>query len=190
MLEIRWHGRGGQGANTAALTLAEIVFASGQFSTGFPEYGQERMGAPITAYNKISDKPVRDHSNIYNPDIVVLVDFTLLSQVPILDGLKKNGKILINSKLSGEEKIKEEFKGFDGEIYIIDANKIALDTIGKNIPNTVLLAAVVKIANILPEDELLKYVREVFAHKFAKKKEVIEGNMEAIKTGFQEVRTI
>ncbi|MDR2457279.1 MAG: 2-oxoacid:acceptor oxidoreductase family protein [Clostridiales Family XIII bacterium] len=190
MLEIRWHGRGGQGAKTAALMLAEIVFVSGKFATGFPEYGPERMGAPITAYNKISDKPIRDHSNIYDPDIVVVADYTLLSQVSVTDGLKNDGKILINSKPQDRGKIKEEFATLNSKIYTIDANKIAAETIGKNIPNTVLLASVVKISEILEKDDFFKYVEEAFNHKFAKKEEVIKGNIQAIKRGFEEVEKI
>ena len=103
MIEIRWHGRGGQGAKTAALLLADVAFNTGKFIQGFPEYGPERMGAPITAYNRIDDKPIRVHSNIYEPDYVVVVDESLLDAVDVTKGLKKEGAIVINTSKSKNE---------------------------------------------------------------------------------------
>ena len=103
LTEIRWHGRGGQGAKTAALLLADVAFQTGKYGQGFPEYGPERMGAPITAYNRISDKAIRVHSNIYDPQYVVVVDESLLDAVDVTKGLKKDGAILINTQLSKEE---------------------------------------------------------------------------------------
>ena len=97
MIEIRWHGRGGQGAKTASLLLADIAFNTGKYIQGFPEYGPERMGAPLTAYNRISDTRIRIHSNIYEPDYVVIVDDTLIGTIDVLEGLKKDGAILINT---------------------------------------------------------------------------------------------
>jgi len=102
-IEIRWHGRGGQGAKTAALLLADVCFKTGAYVQGFPEYGPERMGAPITAFNRISDKEIRVHSNIYNPDLVVVVDETLLSSVDVTAGLKPDGAIVINTDKSPED---------------------------------------------------------------------------------------
>ena len=102
LVEIRWHGRGGQGAKTASLLLADAAFNTGKYIQGFPEYGPERMGAPITAYNRISDKPITVHSNIYEPDYVVVVDDTLLDVVPVTDGLKETGAIVINTTKSKE----------------------------------------------------------------------------------------
>ncbi|MDO5650175.1 MAG: 2-oxoacid:acceptor oxidoreductase family protein, partial [Gallicola sp.] len=99
-LEIRWHGRGGQGAKTASLLLADAAFATGNYVQGFPEYGPERMGAPITAYNRISENPIRVHSNIYFPDYVVVVDQTLLESVDVTNGLSKEGGIIVNSEKS------------------------------------------------------------------------------------------
>ena len=101
--EIRWHGRGGQGAKTAALLLADVAFKTGKYVQGFPEYGPERMGAPITAYNRISDQPIRVHSNIYTPDLVVVVDETLLHSVDVTDGLKEDGAVIINSSKEPEQ---------------------------------------------------------------------------------------
>ena len=138
MIEIRWHGRGGQGAKTAALLLADAAFEAGLYVQGFPEYGPERMGAPITAYNRLDETPIRIHSNIYEPDMVVVVDETLISAVDVLSGLKPGGRIIVNSNRK-PKKIAEEFAGFDGEIYAVDAADISIRNLGKNLPNTPLL---------------------------------------------------
>ena len=135
LIEIRWHGRGGQGAKTASLLLADAAFNTGKYIQGFPEYGPERMGAPITAYNRISDKPITIHSNIYEPDYVVVVDDTLLESVPVTAGLKKEGAIVINTTKSPEY-LKEKLNGYDGNIYTIDARKVSEETLGKYFPNT------------------------------------------------------
>ncbi|MGN1301983.1 MAG: 2-oxoacid:acceptor oxidoreductase family protein, partial [Clostridia bacterium] len=120
LIEIRWHGRGGQGAKTASLLLADAAFNTGKYIQGFPEYGPERMGAPITAYNRISTKPITIHSNIYEPDYVVVVDDSLLEAVDVTAGLKKTGAIVINSSKDNNY-LKEKLKGYEGEIYKIDA---------------------------------------------------------------------
>ena len=124
-LEIRWHGRGGQGAKTAALLLAEVAFKTGKNAQGFPEYGPERMGAPITAYDRISDHPIRVHSNIYDPQYVVVVDETLLEIVDVTAGLREDGAILINTSRSKDEII-PHLKGYKGKVYTVDAKKIAM----------------------------------------------------------------
>ena len=116
MIEIRWHGRGGQGAKTASLLLADAAFNTGKYIQGFPEYGPERMGAPITAYNRISSSPIRIHSNIYEPDYVVVVDDTLLESVDVTAGLKEDGAIVINTTKNGED-LKKLLKGYKGKIY-------------------------------------------------------------------------
>lgn len=143
MIEIRWHGRGGQGAKTAAMLLAEAAFDTGKFIQGFPEYGPERMGAPVTAYNRISNERILVHSNIYEPDYVVVVDETLMDTLDVTAGLKKEGALLINSPKSPAE-IREKCGGYEGRIYTIDADRIAMETLGKNFPNTSMLSAVVK----------------------------------------------
>ena len=189
MIEIRWHGRGGQGAKTASLLLADAAFNTGKYIQGFPEYGPERMGAPITAYNRISDTPIRIHSNIYEPDYVVVVDDTLLESVNITDGLKESGAIVINTTKNGEE-LKKLLKGYQGEIYIIDARKVSMETLGKYFPNTPMLAAIVKVSKIMTEEDFIKDMESSFKHKFAKKPEVIEGNMKALELALQEVKKI
>ena len=189
LIEIRWHGRGGQGAKTASLLLADAAFNTGKYIPGFPEYGPERMGAPITAYNRISDKPITIHSNIYEPDYVVVVDDTLLETVDVTAGLKETGAIVINTTKS-EDYLKEVLKGYKGGIYTIDARKVSIEALGKYFPNTPMLAAIVKVANIMDEHEFIKDMEGSFKHKFAKKPEVIEGNMKALELALKEVKKI
>ena len=187
LTEIRWHGRGGQGAKTAALLLADVAFQTGKYVQGFPEYGPERMGAPITAYNRISDTPIRAHSNIYDPQYVVVVDESLLEAVDVTSGLKKDGAILVNTERPKEEII-PHLKGYEGKVYTIDARKVSMATIGKYFPNTPLLAAIVKVAGIMDEETFLKEMRASFSHKFASKQDVIDGNMKALEMALKEVQ--
>ena len=189
LIEIRWHGRGGQGAKTASLLLADAAFNTGKYIQGFPEYGPERMGAPITAYNRISDTPITIHSNIYEPDYVVVVDDTLLTSVPVTAGLKKDGAIVINTTKTPEQ-LKEVLKGYEGAVYTIDARKISEEALGKYFPNTPMLAAIVKVAGVMTDEELLEDMKTSFKHKFAKKPEVIDGNMKALELALKEVRKI
>ena len=189
LIEIRWHGRGGQGAKTASLLLADAAFNTGKYIQGFPEYGPERMGAPITAYNRISDTPITIHSNIYYPDYVVVVDDTLIESVDVTSGLKETGGIIINTTKSDEE-IKPLLKGYNGNIYTLDARKISVDALGKYFPNVPMLAGIVKISGVMSDEELIKDMEGSFKHKFAKKTEVIEGNMNALKMALQEVKKI
>ena len=185
-IEIRWHGRGGQGAKTAALLLADVAFKTGQYVQGFPEYGPERMGAPITAYNRISEDKIRIHSNIYTPDYVVVVDETLLDSVDVTAGLKKDGAIVINTPKSRDE-IKDKLKGYEGRVYTVDARKISVETLGKNFPNSPMLAAAVAVSDIMPRDKFIHEMRASYEHKFAKKPEVIDGNMKALERAYDVV---
>lgn len=185
-IEIRWHGRGGQGAKTAALLLADVAFKTGQNVQGFPEYGPERMGAPITAYNRISSDKIRVHSNIYHPDYVVVVDETLLDSVDVTAGLKANGAIIINTAKSREE-IEKHLKGYAGRVYTIDARKISMETLGKNFPNSPMLAATVAVSEVMPREDFFREMQASYQHKFAKKPEVIDGNMQALEMAFDEL---
>ena len=189
LIEIRWHGRGGQGAKTASLLLADAAFNTGKFIQGFPEYGPERMGAPITAYNRISNKPITIHSNIYEPDYVVVVDDTLLDSVDVTSGLKEDGAIVINTTKDADY-IKPRLNNYSGKVYTIDARKISIDALGKYFPNTPMLAAIVKISGVMTDEELLEDMKSSFKHKFAKKPEVIEGNMKALEMALKEVKEI
>lgn len=185
-IEIRWHGRGGQGAKTAALLLADVAFKTGQNVQGFPEYGPERMGAPITAYNRISKDLIRVHSNIYYPDLVVVVDETLLHSVHVTDGLKPDGAIIINTAKSAED-VRPLLKGFEGRVFTVDGRHISMETLGKNFPNSPMLAAAVAVSEIMPRDTFIWEMRASYQHKFAKKPEVIDGNMRALEMAFDEV---
>ena len=186
-IEIRWHGRGGQGDKTAALLLADVAFNTGMYVQGFPEYGPERMGAPITAYNRLGDTEIRAHSNIYEPDYVVVVDETLLHSVDVTKGLSPEGGIIINTSKSKEE-IVSLLKGYTGPVYTIDARTISVECLGKYFPNSPMLAAIVKVAGIMEKDVFLSQMEASYQHKFAKKPEVIEGNMRALERGFTEVQ--
>ena len=189
LIEIRWHGRGGQGAKTASLLLADAAFNTGKYIQGFPEYGPERMGAPITAYNSISDEPIKIHINIYEPDYVVVVDETLLATVPVTAGLKKDGAIVINTT-KGADELRSLLKGYEGAIYTIDARKVSEETLGRYFPNTPMLAAIVKVTGIMSEEEFIADMQKSFKHKFAKKPEVIDGNMKALELALKEVKKI
>jgi pyruvate ferredoxin oxidoreductase gamma subunit len=187
LLEIRWHGRGGQGAKTASLLLADAAFNTGKYIQGFPEYGPERMGAPITAYNRISDERINIHSNIYEPDYVVVVDESLVSAIDVTAGLKESGAIIINTEKTPEE-MKKYLKGYKGKVCTINARRISEETLGKNFPNTPMLGAVVKVGGIMEPQKFMEDMKESFAHKFKTKPEVIEGNMKAIERAMQEVQ--
>lgn len=187
VVEFRWHGRGGQGAKTAALLLADVAFKTGKYVQGFPEYGPERMGAPITAYNRIGDSEIRVHSNIYHPNFVVVVDEGLLESVDVAKGIKDGGAVVVNSSRTPEE-VRNEIRDFDGKVYTIDAKKVSVTCLGKYFPNTPMLAAAVKISGVMEKDEFLKEMEASFMHKFASKPEVIEGNMNALKMAFEEVK--
>ena len=185
-IEIRWHGRGGQGAKTAALLLADVAFKTGKYVQGFPEYGPERMGAPITAYNRISEAPVTIHSNIYYPDLVAVVDDSLLESIDVTHGLKKEGALIINTEKKKEE-ILPLLGGFQGAVYTLDAKAISIKALGKNYPNSPMLAAVVAVSGVMDQKDFLREMQASFAHKFAKKPEVIDGNMRALELAFAEV---
>ncbi len=189
LIEIRWHGRGGQGAKTASLLLADAAFNTGKYIQGFPEYGPERMGAPITAYNRISNTPIKIHSNIYYPDYVAVVDDSLLESVDVTSGLKSEGAIIINTT-KPDDYIKSHLNGYKGDIYIIDARKISMACLGKYFPNVPMLAAVVKVTGVMSEEEFLNDMVGSFKHKFAKKPEVIDGNMQALKMALNEIKKI
>lgn len=185
-IEIRWHGRGGQGAKTAALLLADVAFKTGKHVQGFPEYGPERMGAPITAYNRISDEPIRVHSNIYDPDYVAVVDETLLHVVDVTAGLKPEGAVIVNTARSADE-IRPHLNGYKGRVVTIDARKISEEALGKYFPNSPMLAAVVATSGMMDRDVFLGSMRASYEHKFARKPEVIDGNMKALEMAFDAV---
>lgn len=187
MTEIRWHGRGGQGTKTACLLLADAAFASDKYVQGFPEYGPERMGAPITAYNRISDVPCSIHSFIYQPDYVVVVDESLLSSVDVTAGLNPEGGIVINTPRPPYE-MRRFLRGYPGRVWTIDARRISEELLGGYFPNTPMLAAIVKVSGILDPDRFIHDMEASFHHKFATKPQVIEGNMKCLIRSMQEVQ--
>ncbi len=187
MTEIRWHGRGGQGAKTACLLLADAAFASGKYVQGFPEYGPERMGAPITAYNRISEEPCTIHSNIYEPNYVVVVDESLLSTVDVTAGLDPKGAIVVNTARSPED-IRPLLRGYPGRVCTIDARTISEEHLGGYFPNTPMLAAIVQVSRVLDAGRFIADMEASFRHKFATKPQVIQGNMSCLIRSMKEVR--
>jgi pyruvate ferredoxin oxidoreductase gamma subunit len=187
MVEVRWHARGGQGAKTASELLAEAAFNTGKYVQGFPEYGPERMGAPITAYNRISDEKIRVHSNIYEPDYVVVVDESLIECVDLTAGLKESGAIVINTAKSPDE-IRSALSGYKGKVCTIDAKVISTECLGRYFPNTPMLAAIVKVSGVMDDEAFVKDMETSLSHKFASKPQVIKGNMDVVKRSLSEVK--
>lgn len=185
VLEIRWHGRGGQGAKTASLLLAEAAAMEGKHSQGFPEYGPERMGAPMRGFNRISDKPIREHCAVYSPAIVAVLDYTLASMVDVAGGVTKDGIILLNTVKSPAE-ARLDLAISDRKIFVVDATTIAIEEIGRPIPNSPMLGALIRISGIISMDSMIEKVRQKFSHGL--KSEVLEGNVRAIRRAFEEVR--
>ncbi len=182
-LEIRWHGRAGQGAKSAAQMLAESALEQGKYVQAFPEYGAERTGAPMKAYNRIGDQPVLVRAVIEEPDIVIVIDDTLLSP-DIVKGLdEKEGILLVNTVRSFEWIRKRT--GFKGKVCKVPATDIALQEIGRGVPNTVMLGALVKITGVVPLEAIEKRIEKMFLTKFGE--EVVEKNKKALRRGFEEV---
>ncbi|MDR1952533.1 MAG: 2-oxoacid:acceptor oxidoreductase family protein [Elusimicrobiota bacterium] len=187
MIEIRWHGRGGQGAKTAALLFAQAAMATGKYIQAFPEYGPERMGAPVQSFNRVSDDPITIHSGVINPQYVVILDPTLMETVDVTEGVGKDGKVIVNTSFSAEEIAK--LLGIDkSQICVVNASQIAVETIGRDIPNTPMLGALVKVVGSLDINGVLEDTKNKLSVKFAKKPEVIEGNLASIKRAYDEVK--
>ena len=184
-LEIRWHGRGGQGAKTGAFMLAESMIQQGKFAQGFPDYGPERMGAPIRGYNRISDDPVRVHSGVQAPDIVIVLDQTLIATGTITAGLKPDSVLIVNSHESPET-IKAEL-GVDGNrVFTVDATGIALEEMGRPIPNTPMIGALLKVTNLAEIDKMSAILTKKFKDKLSEK--MVAGNIKALKRAYEEVK--
>ena len=187
LAEIRWHGRGGQGAKTAALLLGDAAMSLGKHIQAFPEYGPERMGAPVASFNRISDEEITVHYGITEPRIVLVLDPTLMGKVNVTKGLKDDGILIVNTSDTAAQ-VRSKV-GLDGrKIFTVDASKISKETIGKDIPNTPMLGALIKASNILDIQLLLDDLKKKLAKKFASKPEVIEGNLQAVKRAYEEVK--
>jgi pyruvate ferredoxin oxidoreductase gamma subunit len=184
MIEIRWHGRGGQGTVTAAKMLADASLEGGKYVQASPEYGAERMGAPLRAFNRISDEEIFLHCSITNPDIVIVVDPSLVKQPAVTEGVKTSTTFVVNSPLSSQE-VRKLLKFDEGKVFTVDATKIALETMGRNIPNTPMLGALVKATGILEKEVLIKEIRKGLEKKFGET--IVQKNVEAIERAFQEV---
>ncbi|MFC1517279.1 2-oxoacid:acceptor oxidoreductase family protein [Candidatus Margulisiibacteriota bacterium] len=185
MMEIRWHGRGGQGAKTAALLVADAALATGKNVQAFPEYGPERMGAPVRSFNRISDEKITIHCAVEHPSIILVLDETLCNSVNVTEGVPDDGVIIINTKKKAKE-YKEQLK-FKGKVFVVNASKIAMENIGMNKPNTPMLGALIKATNIMDFKNMLADTSEKLKKKFAHKPEVVEGNIHAIKQAYEEV---
>jgi len=184
-LEIRWHARGGQGAKTASLLLAEAAAMEGKFSQGFPDYGPERMGAPMRGFNRISDEPIKVHCAIYSPKIVVVLDDTLLSTVDVMAGTPEDGIVIVNTVKSADA-VRKELGVTDREVYVVDATGIAIEEIGRPIPNAPMLGALIKASGVLSLESVVDQIRKKFSHGF--RPEVLEGNVRAIRRAHKEVK--
>jgi len=185
-IEIRWHGRGGQGTVTAAKVLADACLSGGRYVQAFPEYGPERAGAPLRAYNRISSKPVRMHCPVLRPNVITVVDPTLLDVVNISEGASEETIFIINSSKYPEE-IRKKLNAAPGQkVFTVDATKIAMECIGRHLPNSSMLGALCKATGIVTIEHLLEDVRKSFGKKFAQR--IIEGNLEATRRGYEEVR--
>jgi len=188
LTEIRWHGRGGQGAKTAALLLADAAMSSGKYIQAFPEYGPERMGAPVASFNRISSNPISLHSGVINPDVVIVLDPTLMDSVDVTEGLPSGGILIVNTEKSPSD-IKMLFGNVPGiKVCTVDASKISTETIGKDIPNTPMLGALVKATGILDFKEMIEDMKKKLEKKFKTKPEVVAGNLKAIERAYNEVK--
>ena len=189
LIEIRWHGRGGQGAKTAALLLGDAALASGKYIQAFPEYGPERMGAPVASFNRISSKPILLHSGVTNPDIVIVLDPTLIESINVTEGMNDRGLLIVNTERAPKDVKSDCNIGSGIKVFTVDASRISTDCIGKEIPNTPMLGALIKATGILDFKEMLEDMKHKLEKKFKSKPEVIEGNLKAIERAFNEVRS-
>jgi pyruvate ferredoxin oxidoreductase gamma subunit len=185
LTEIRWHGRGGQGVVTAGKLLAETAMGAGQYFQAFPDYGPERMGAPIRAFTRLSSGPITIHSQIEEPDVVLVLDPTLLGVVPVAEGLKEQGTLLVNTAMSPAQV--REATGFKtGKVFTVDASHIAIDEMGREITNTPMIGAFARATGIFDIDDLAEQLRAWFGKKIAQ--EMIEANVRALRRAAEEVQ--
>jgi pyruvate ferredoxin oxidoreductase gamma subunit len=185
-IEVRWHGRAQQGVVTAAKVLGETCLRSGKYVQAFPEFGPERMGAPVRAYNRVSDEPIRLHCQVTEPKYVLIADPTLIGIAGVTEGTPEDAIFIINTPKSPNEMRSElKLNGKKAKVYTLDASKISLETIGRQMPNTPMLGALAKATGFITIEALIENFKENYAKKFSPK--VIEGNVEAMNRGFKEV---
>lgn len=184
--EIRWHGRGGQGTVTAAKVLAEAALKEGKYVQAFPEYGPERMGAPLRAFNRISNHPITIYCPVINPDLIAIVDPTLIGAVDLREGMKEETIFVVNSP-KGPEEIAKKLE-IDGKnpIFSVNATGISLECLGKALPNTPMLGAVIKASGLIELETLLEQIEISFQKKFGER--IIKGNIDSIRKAYKEVK--
>ncbi|MDD5258837.1 MAG: 2-oxoacid:acceptor oxidoreductase family protein [bacterium] len=187
LTEIRWHGRGGQGAKTAALLFADAALGEGLYIQAFPEYGPERMGAPVQSFDRLSDEPITIHCGVTNPSVVVVLDPTLIGKVDVIQGLPDNGAIIINTSETPKD-IKAKLGLSKGKVYTVDASAISRETIGKDIPNTPMLGALAKVTGLINFERMVEDNRKKLTAKFKNRPEIVEGNIKSIQRAYQEVK--
>ncbi|OGW38858.1 MAG: pyruvate synthase [Nitrospirae bacterium RBG_13_39_12] len=183
-LEIRWHGRGGQGTVTAAKVLADTCLSGGRYVQAFPEYGPERSGAPLRAYNRVSQKELRMHCPVLHPQVVSVVDATLIDSINVAEGATEDAIFVVNTSKDPKE-IRAKLNAKQGQkVFTVDATKIAMECIGRALPNSPMLGAVCKVTGIVTLEHLLEDVGKSFGKKFSQK--IIDGNLEAARRGYEE----
>lgn len=185
LYEVRWHARGGQGAVTASRFLSASASRENKHFQGFPEFGTERMGAPIQAFTRLSSQRIYTHEQVTNPDAVVVLDPTLLETVDVTAGLKPGGPLIVNSDLSPEELRKRLPKG-DYKLYTVDATRIATECVGRPITNTAMVGALIKVTGLIPFKAVEDELRSMFGTRF--KQSVVEGNVKALQRAYEEVK--
>ena len=185
LTEIRWHGRGGQGAVTAAKMVAELALGQKKYFQAFPEYGPERSGAPIVAFTRVSDAPIQIYAGIEHPQIVVVLDPSLLSVVDVTKGAPADAIVLVNSEMSPAE-LRQHYQLEGFRYFTIAATRIAVETIKRPIPNTPMVGALTRITGLFAIDEVVEFLRLDFSKKFPPK--VVEGNINAITRSYEEVK--
>ena len=186
LTEIRWHGRGGQGVKTAATMAAEAALQEGKFAQGFPEYGPERMGAPVTGYTRIADKAITIHCGVAQPDVVIVLDNSLVGQIDLVAGLGADGVLIINTNENPVE-VRRKLGMKGGRLFTVDATRISIEELGRSIPNTPMMGALVKVTELLNMETLKKDVQKKFMKKFGEK--IVQGNFRALERAYQEVKS-
>jgi len=184
MIELKFFGRAGQGGKTASELIANAALDEGKFIQAFPEYGPEREGAPVKAFVRINSRPIRIHCQVKNPDIVVVIDPTLLECLDVIEGLKEDGLLVVNTHKTPKEI--REFTGFKGRIFTVDGTKISMEVFGRNFPNMPILGALVKASNIVKMESLRNQIICVFLEKIGGEK--TKKNIEMVERAYEEAQ--
>ncbi|MFB0526423.1 MAG: 2-oxoacid:acceptor oxidoreductase family protein [bacterium] len=186
LIEVRFHGRGGQGAKTAAQLLAETALGGGMYIQAFPEYGPERSGAPMRAYTRISDKPINLHCGVTSPSVVIVIDPTIMDTVDVAEGLGNQGILIVNTE-EKPDAIRKKTNFKKGKVFTVDATQISLDTLGRPMPNTPMLGALIKATGIIKMKDLEENLKKKFLKKIGEK--AVKGNIDAIERAYKEAKS-